>query len=153
MQNKDMITKIKWHRDETRFVRFTFTFLKNILLIVCSCFFSTFMSSGNSFYSFVATRNMISWKMQSCQYWHGFWNVWVITLIANFTGPTWGPPGSCRPQVGPVLAPWTLLYGYIFTHKTAWCDLWSMAFLTLHRGDGWVLASYRTSVCNNSPVP
>ena len=26
-------------------------------------------------------------------------------------GPTWGPPGSCRPQVGPLLAPWTLLSG------------------------------------------
>ena len=26
-------------------------------------------------------------------------------------GPTWGPPGSCRPQMGPVLAPWTLLSG------------------------------------------
>ena len=24
-------------------------------------------------------------------------------------GPTWGPPGSCRPQMGPILAPWTLL--------------------------------------------
>ena len=21
-------------------------------------------------------------------------------------GPTWGPPGSCRPQMGPMLAPW-----------------------------------------------
>ena len=27
-------------------------------------------------------------------------------------GPTWGPPGSCRPQIGPMLAPWTLLSGY-----------------------------------------
>ena len=27
-------------------------------------------------------------------------------------GPTWGPPGSCRPQMGPMLAPWTLLSGY-----------------------------------------
>ena len=26
-------------------------------------------------------------------------------------GPTWGPPGSCRPQMGPVLAAWTLLSG------------------------------------------
>ena len=26
-------------------------------------------------------------------------------------GPTWGPPGSCRPQMGPMLAPWTLLPG------------------------------------------
>ena len=29
--------------------------------------------------------------------------------IARFSWPTWGPPGSCRPQVGPMLAPWTLL--------------------------------------------
>ena len=26
-------------------------------------------------------------------------------------GPTWGPPGTCRPQMGPMLAPWTLLSG------------------------------------------
>ena len=26
--------------------------------------------------------------------------------IARFMGPTWGPPGSCRPQMGPMLAPW-----------------------------------------------
>ena len=26
-------------------------------------------------------------------------------------GPTWGPPGSRRPQMGPMLAPWTLLSG------------------------------------------
>ena len=26
-------------------------------------------------------------------------------------GLTWGPPGSCRPQMGPMLAPWTLLSG------------------------------------------
>ena len=31
--------------------------------------------------------------------------------IAKFIGPTWGPPGSCRPQMGPMLAPWTLLSG------------------------------------------
>ena len=27
-------------------------------------------------------------------------------------GPIWGPPGADRTQVGPVLAPWTLLSGY-----------------------------------------
>ena len=32
--------------------------------------------------------------------------------IAKFMGPTRGPPGSCRPQMGPMLAPWTLLSGY-----------------------------------------
>ena len=26
-------------------------------------------------------------------------------------GPTWGPPGPCRPQMGPMLAPWTLPSG------------------------------------------
>ena len=25
--------------------------------------------------------------------------------------PTWGPPGSCRPKMGPLLALWTLLSG------------------------------------------
>ena len=26
--------------------------------------------------------------------------------ITKFMGPIWGPPGSCRPQMGPMLAPW-----------------------------------------------
>ena len=29
----------------------------------------------------------------------------VLTPIAKFMGPTWGPPGSCWPQLGPILAP------------------------------------------------
>ena len=43
-----------------------------------------------------------------------------ITQIAKFMGPTWGPPGSCRPQVGLMLAPWTLLSGN-------WIYPWSVA--------------------------
>ena len=35
-----------------------------------------------------------------------------ITLIARLMGPTWGPSGADRTQVGPMLAPWTLLSGY-----------------------------------------
>ena len=35
----------------------------------------------------------------------------AVTQIAMFMGPTWGPPGSCRPQMCPMLAPWTLLSG------------------------------------------
>ena len=31
--------------------------------------------------------------------------------IATFMGPTWGPPGSCRPQMSPICAPQTLLSG------------------------------------------
>ena len=33
------------------------------------------------------------------------------TLIARCMGPTWGPPGADRTQVGPMLALWTLLSG------------------------------------------
>ena len=33
-------------------------------------------------------------------------------------GPTWGPPGSCRPQVGPMEAPWTLLSGILHDYIT-----------------------------------
>ena len=36
--------------------------------------------------------------------------------IARFMGSTWGLPGSCRPQVGPMLAPWTLLSGLLSVH-------------------------------------
>ena len=36
----------------------------------------------------------------------------IHAQIAKFMGPTWGPPGSCRPQMGPMLAPWTLLSGW-----------------------------------------
>ena len=41
-------------------------------------------------------------------------------------GPTWGPPGSWRPQTGPVLASWTLLSG--IGVMSSWCDnscLWN----------------------------
>ena len=33
------------------------------------------------------------------------------TLIARFMGPTWGPSGADRTQMGPMLSPWTLLSG------------------------------------------
>ena len=36
-----------------------------------------------------------------------------ISQIAKSMGPTWGSPGSCRPQLGPMLAPWTLLSGIL----------------------------------------
>ena len=32
-------------------------------------------------------------------------------LIARFMGPTWGPSGTDRTQVGHIFAPWTLLSG------------------------------------------
>ena len=37
----------------------------------------------------------------------------ISTQIVRFMGPMWGPPGADRTQVGPMLAPWTLLSGYV----------------------------------------
>ena len=39
------------------------------------------------------------------------WRTAALPQIAKFTGPTWGQHGSSRPQMGPMLAPWTLLSG------------------------------------------
>ena len=36
----------------------------------------------------------------------------MTTQIARFIGPTWGPPGAARTQVGPMLATWTLISGH-----------------------------------------
>ena len=35
-------------------------------------------------------------------------------------GPTWGPPGSRRPQMGPMLVPWTLLSGTFVKGLDQW---------------------------------
>ena len=43
----------------------------------------------------------------------------ITSQKAKFMGPIWGPPGSCRPQMGPMLAPWTLLSGIIFKDDDA----------------------------------
>ena len=35
----------------------------------------------------------------------------ITSQIARFVRPTWGPTGAGRTQLGPMLAPWTLLSG------------------------------------------
>ena len=40
----------------------------------------------------------------------------IHAQIAKFLGPTWVPPGSCQPQMGPMLAPWTLLSGWLWDY-------------------------------------
>ena len=35
----------------------------------------------------------------------------MTSKIARFMEPTWGPPGFCRPQMDPMLALWSLLFG------------------------------------------
>ena len=39
--------------------------------------------------------------------------LWWDATVPDSMGPTWGPPGADRTQVGPMLAPWTLLSGML----------------------------------------
>ena len=57
-----------------------------------------------------------------------------LSQIARFMGPTWGPPGPCRPQMGPMLAPWTLLSGLLWLRvflTSIWMRLKNMAIVQL----------------------
>ena len=48
------------------------------------------------------------------------------TQIAKFMGPTWSPPGSCRSQMGPMLAPWALLLRYFNSTSTKTCSRFAL---------------------------
>ena len=60
-------------------------------------------------------------------------SIWCIyssdsSLIARFMGPTWGPSGADRTQVGPMLAPWTWLSVFVLkvaqlnaAHSNVYC--------------------------------
>ena len=41
----------------------------------------------------------------------------MSSQIKKVLWPTWGPPGSCRPQMGPMMSPWTLLWGISYCAK------------------------------------
>ena len=47
-------------------------------------------------------------------------------LIAMFVGPTWGPSGADGTQVGPMLAPWTLLSGILVGDLTSQVLSWDV---------------------------
>ena len=59
---------------------------------------------------------------QHLQHWHGASNCirQEPALVARFMTPTWGPSGSDRTQVGPMLATWTLLSGRITAQLIVW---------------------------------
>ena len=58
--------------------------------------------------------------------------VCFMSLIIRFMGPMCGPSGANRTQVGPMLAPWTLLSGvsvwiwnHISCYRSSHCKSWS----------------------------
>ena len=73
--------------------------------------FRTLFHDTTSLYTTEPVLNQITLATQHRSHW-----LWpevcsTPTQIAKFMGPTWGPPGACRSQMGPMLAPWTLLIG------------------------------------------
>ena len=80
--------------------------------------FSTSISCRQKFSPSIPTKNktlLSHFREHATTSFLTYWNkvaVSVATQIAKSMGRTWGPPGSCRPQMGPMLAPWTLLPGY-----------------------------------------
>ena len=65
------------------------------------------------------------------------WEVPSWSLIARFMGPTWGPPGADRIQVGPMLAPWTLLSGmppWLMTDHPTLLVWLGLGLLIVHSG-------------------
>ena len=58
--------------------------------------------------SFKSSRANCSWLCEAAMSAHRHL---MVSPIARFMGPTWSPSGADRTQVGPMLAPWTLLSG------------------------------------------
>ena len=94
----------------------------------CVCSWNLYLSS----LYLLMTKQLLLLGHQQSQHWlqikHSAWR-WLyakrdvapflpywshMSQIPKFMGLTWGPPGSCRPQMGPMLAPWTLLSGVFF---------------------------------------
>ena len=54
------------------------------------------------------------------------------SLIARFMGPTCGPSGADRTQVGPISAPWTLLCGICIFYEVCCTRLYQMDSFVTH---------------------
>ena len=68
----------------------------------------------------------------------------LLSLIARFMGPTWGPPGADGTQVGPMLAPWTLLSG-MFVGRVLNTNVTWNVFKLLEKRVTWRLNLFRYS--------
>ena len=88
----------------------------------------------------------ISYKMVQCSF---------VTQISKFMGPTWGPPGSCRSQMGPMLAPRTLISGYIRFNNLVSTTEWTPQNIFLTKIASWkrdISMAIQCSVCNQDNI-
>ena len=74
----------------------------------------------------------VQWKKPQTNY---IISISLESLIARFMSPTWGPSGADRTQVGPMLAPWTLLSGIIMVPIRRWpnLDALRLTLMTLNK--------------------
>ena len=63
----------------------------------------------------VIYKTFDTYESSFCKYW--MYHLLIWNQIARFMGPTCGTPGSYRPQMGPMLAPWSLLSANICISK------------------------------------
>ena len=71
-------------------------------------------------------------QMDTDKFFTSYHSHYKTAQIAKLMGPTWGPPVSCRPQMGPMLAPRTLLSGSDWgIHGTQICTHKSNTYPTL----------------------
>ena len=76
--------------------------------------------------------NIIYWRQTTIKWKNKIFGLYCIyILIERFMGPTWGPSGADRTQVGPMLAPWTLLSGYIYIHLISSITVWPIGARSL----------------------
>ena len=69
--------------------------------------------------------------------------------IGRFMGPTWGPPGSCRPQMVPMLTPWTLLSQNANRNAFLWvyANIHMLLFSGIHLSDELSLVNGKVIWC------
>ena len=92
-------------------------YIPQIMHMFCICCVLLCLGA-NLFYRY--SLSLFHWHWENCpsaseatlSWWYGHIKTKKrTTLIARFMGPTWGPSGADRTQVGPMLVPWTLLSG------------------------------------------
>ena len=66
----------------------------------------------------------------------------VPSLIARFIGPTWGPSGADRTQVGPMMAPWSLLSAMAYppTARACPCNMYMFGCALIF--SGYIMTPY-----------
>ena len=102
---------------------YTFTFTITYLYIYIYIYIYIYMDIHLSTYLYIHIHICVcSWdrgRIHCLQILHQQsaqprWKHSLYSQIAKFMGPICGPPVSSRPQMGPMLAPWTMLSGLCY---------------------------------------